>query len=102
MQRGLVLVTGPAGSGKSTTLACIIDRINHKCNNHIVIIEDPIEYLHNHISSIVSQREIAQDTENYATALRAALRQAPDTILVGEMRDYETIQTVLTAAETGA
>jgi len=101
MQRGLVLVTGPAGSGKSTTLACIIDRINRECSNHIVTIEDPIEHLHYHIKSIVSQREIEQDTENYATALRASLRQAPDTILVGEMRDYETIQTVLTAAETG-
>ncbi|HPF87713.1 MAG TPA: PilT/PilU family type 4a pilus ATPase [Candidatus Limiplasma sp.] len=101
MQRGLVLVTGPAGSGKSTTLACIIDRINRECSNHIVTIEDPIEHLHYHIKSIVSQREISQDTENYATALRASLRQAPDTILVGEMRDYETIQTVLTAAETG-
>lgn len=101
MKRGLVLVTGPAGSGKSTTLACIIDRINRECSNHIVTIEDPIEHLHYHIKSIVSQREIAQDTENYATALRASLRQAPDTILVGEMRDYETIQTVLTAAETG-
>ena len=101
LQRGLVLVTGPAGSGKSTTLACIIDRINRECSNHIITIEDPIEHLHNHIKSIVSQREIEQDTENYATALRASLRQAPDTILVGEMRDYETIQTVLTAAETG-
>lgn len=101
MQRGLVLVTGPAGSGKSTTLACIVDRINRERSNHIITIEDPIEHLHNHIKSIVSQREIRQDTENYATALRASLRQAPDTILVGEMRDYETIQTVLTAAETG-
>jgi twitching motility protein PilT len=101
MQRGLVLVTGPAGSGKSTTLACIIDRINRECSNHIITIEDPIEHLHNHNRSIVSQREIQQDTETYASALRASLRQAPDTILVGEMRDYETIQTVLTAAETG-
>ena len=101
MQRGLVLVTGPAGSGKSTTLACIIDKINRGYSNHIITIEDPIEHLHNHIKSIVSQREIDQDTENYASALRASLRQAPDTILVGEMRDYETIQTVLTAAETG-
>ncbi len=101
MQRGLVLVTGPAGSGKSTTLACIIDRINREYSHHIITIEDPIEHLHNHIKSIVSQREIDQDTENYASALRASLRQAPDTILVGEMRDYETIQTVLTAAETG-
>ena len=101
MQRGLVLVTGPAGSGKSTTLACIVDRMNRECSKHIITIEDPIEHLHNHNKSIVSQREIQQDTENYATALRASLRQAPDTILVGEMRDYETIQTVLTAAETG-
>jgi twitching motility protein PilT len=101
LQRGLVLVTGPAGSGKSTTLACMIDKINKEFTKHIVTIEDPIEFLHPHCKSIISQREIALDTENYATALRAALRQAPDVILVGEMRDDETIQTVLTAAETG-
>ncbi len=100
-QRGMVLVTGPAGSGKSTTLACMIDRINRECSEHIITIEDPIEYLHPHIRSIVSQREIAQDTENYQAALRAALRQAPDVVLLGEMRDLDTIQTALTAAETG-
>ena len=101
IQKGLVLVTGPAGSGKSTTLACIIDRINEDFQDHIITIEDPIEFIHKHKHSIVSQREIAQDTDNYATALRAALRQAPDVILVGEMRDFETIQTAVTAAETG-
>ena len=101
MQKGLVLVTGPAGSGKSTTLACIIDRINEDFQDHVITIEDPIEFIHKHKRSIVSQREIAQDTDNYQTALRAALRQAPDVILVGEMRDFETIQTAVTAAETG-
>ncbi len=100
-RRGLILVTGTAGSGKSTTLACMIDRINHECEDHIITIEDPIEFLHSHIKSIVSQRELQQDTESYGQALRAALRQAPDVILLGEMRDYETIQTALTAAETG-
>ena len=100
-KRGMILVTGPAGSGKSTTLACMIDRINVENFDHIITIEDPIEYLHNHKKSIVSQREILHDTESYAQALRAALRQAPDCILLGEMRDFETIQTALTAAETG-
>lgn len=100
-QKGLVLVTGPAGSGKSTTLACMIDRINHSRNGHVITLEDPIEYLHAHNRCIVSQREIAQDTEGYDSALRAALRQAPDVILLGEMRDFETIRTVITAAETG-
>nr|MDD6336724.1 PilT/PilU family type 4a pilus ATPase [bacterium] len=100
-QKGLVLVTGPAGSGKSTTLACIIDAINATRNGHIITLEDPIEYLHRNKKSVVSQREIAIDTQNYVTALRASLRQAPDVILVGEMRDYETIKTAMTAAETG-
>ena len=99
--KGLVLVTGPAGSGKSTTLACLIDRINENRSGHIITLEDPIEFLHRNKKSIVSQREIGLDTANYITALRACLRQAPDVILVGEMRDHETIQTALTAAETG-
>lgn len=101
IKKGLVLITGSAGSGKSTTLACIIDKINHTRNSHIITIEDPIEFLHKHDRSIVSQREIAHDTHDYVTALRAALRQAPDVILLGEMRDYETIATAMTAAETG-
>ena len=100
-QKGLILVTGQAGSGKSTTLACMIDRINHSREGHIITLEDPIEYLHPHNKSIVSQREINHDTEGYDTALRAALRQSPDVILMGEMRDFETIRTVITAAETG-
>lgn len=101
LSRGLVLVTGPAGTGKSTTLACLIDQVNQTRNGHIVTIEDPIEFLHPHAKSIVSQREISHDTESFSQALRAALRQAPDVILLGEMRDFETIQTALTAAETG-
>ena len=100
-QRGLILVTGPAGSGKSTTLACMIDEINENTHKHLITIEDPIEFIHPHKKSIVSQREILQDTKGYNHALRAALRQSPDVILLGEMRDFETIQTVLTAAETG-
>jgi twitching motility protein PilT len=100
-KRGMVLVTGPGGSGKSTTLACIIDRINRDQQAHIITLEDPIEYLHPHRRAIISQREIAQDTTDFAHALRASLRQAPDVILLGEMRDFETIQTALTAAETG-
>lgn len=100
-RRGLVLITGPAGGGKSTTLACIIDRINRNRNGHIITLEDPIEYLHRNEKSIVSQREIGLDTEDYVTGLRACLRQAPDVILLGEMRDLETIRTALTAAETG-
>ncbi|MEG0369231.1 MAG: PilT/PilU family type 4a pilus ATPase, partial [Hungatella sp.] len=101
LNRGFVLVTGPAGSGKSTTLACIIDEINRTKNKHVVTLEDPIEYLHRHKKSIVTQREITTDTENYVSGLRAALREAPDVILLGEMRDYETIRTAMTAAETG-
>lgn len=99
--KGLVLVTGTAGSGKSTTLACIIDRINNTRSGHIITLEDPIEYLHKNNKCIVSQREIEHDTESYISALRASLRQAPDVILLGEMRDYETIKTAMTAAETG-
>ncbi len=98
---GLILVTGTAGSGKSTTQACIIDRINQTKEAHIVTLEDPIEYLHTHKKSIISQREISIDTEDYLSALRACLRQAPDVILMGEMRDAETIRTAMTAAETG-
>lgn len=99
--KGLVLVTGPAGSGKSTTLACIIDAINKTRNAHIITLEDPLEFLHRHNKSIVSQREISTDTQSYVKALRAALRQSPDVILLGEMRDYETIDVAMTAAETG-
>lgn len=99
--KGMVLVTGPAGSGKSTTLACMIDQINKNQKKHIITLEDPLEYLHRHSSSIVSQREINVDTESYVTALRAALRQSPDVILLGEMRDFETINVAMTAAETG-
>ncbi len=101
MTKGLVLVTGPAGSGKSTTLACIINEINQTRNAHVITLEDPIEYLHRHNKSVVTQREIGNDTESYMSGLRAALRQAPDVILLGEMRDYETIRTAMTAAETG-
>ena len=101
MTKGMVLVTGPAGSGKSTTLACIINEINRTRNAHVITLEDPIEYLHRHDKSVVSQREIGTDTESYMSGLRAALRQAPDVILLGEMRDYETIKTAMTAAETG-
>lgn len=100
-QRGLVLVTGTTGSGKSTTLAAMIDLINATRNEHILTIEDPIEYLHRDNLSIVNQREVGADCMSFATALRAALRQDPDVILVGEMRDYETIETAMHAAETG-
>ena len=98
---GMILVTGTAGSGKSTTQACIIDRINHTKEAHIITLEDPIEYLHGHDKSIISQREVALDTADSLSALRACLRQAPDVILMGEMRDPETIRTAMTAAETG-
>src|SRR5919201_1746415 len=99
--RGIVLVTGPTGSGKSTTLAALIDEINRNRSEHILTIEDPIEFLHRHKRCIVNQREIGPDAKSFADALRAALRQDPDVILVGEMRDLETIATALTAAETG-
>lgn len=101
MTKGFVLVTGPAGSGKTTTLACIIDKINNSRNAHVITLEDPLEYLHRHKQSVVTQREITTDTDSYVTGLRSALRQAPDVILVGEMRDYETIRIAMTAAETG-
>lgn len=100
-QHGMILVTGTAGSGKSTTQACIIDRINRTRDCHIITLEDPIEFLHRNQRSIVSQREIAIDTVDYLSALRSCLRQAPDVILLGEMRDAETIRTAITAAETG-
>ncbi len=100
-KNGMILVTGPAGSGKSTTLACLIDRINRELNDHIITLEDPIEFIHSHQKSLVSQREISHDTQSYAMALRAALRQTPNVILLGEMRDFETIETAMTAAETG-
>lgn len=101
LHKGLVLVTGPAGSGKSSTLACIIDNINQTRACNIVTLEDPIEYLHHANRSVISQREIHSDTENYLTGLRSTLRQSPDVILLGEMRDYETIAVAMTAAETG-
>ena len=100
-KNGMVLVTGPAGSGKSTTLACLIDRINENKGGHIITLEDPIEFIHSHKRSLISQREISLDTKDYAAALRAALRQTPNVILLGEMRDFETIQTAISAAETG-
>src|SRR5437870_2629958 len=100
-QRGLVLVTGTTGSGKSTTLAAMIDRINANRADHLITIEDPIEFLHRDKKSFINQREVEVDTANFSTALRAALRQDPDVILVGEMRDLETISTALLAAETG-
>ena len=100
-RRGLVLVTGPTGSGKSTTLAAMINEINNSKDCHIVTLEDPIEYVHQHKLSMVNQREIGEDTKSFANALRAVLREDPDVILVGEMRDPETIAIAITAAETG-
>ena len=99
LQKGLVLVTGPAGAGKSTTLACIIDRMNHGRQGHIITMEDPIEFVHRHGTCIVTQREVPTDVETYAEGLRSAMREAPDVILLGEMRDTETISTAVTAAE---
>lgn len=101
LPRGLILVTGPTGSGKSTTLASMIDQINRERNCHILTLEDPLEYLHRHNKSIVNQREIGNDSHSFGSALRGALRQDPDVILVGEMRDLETISIAITAAETG-
>ena len=101
LRSGMILVTGPAGNGKSTTLACLVDQINSTRSGHIITIEDPIEYLNPHKKCIVSQREVPGDASSFARALRAALRQAPDVIMLGEMRDIETISTAITAAETG-
>ena len=100
-KRGLILVTGPTGSGKSTTLAAIIDKVNNNRDAHVITLEDPIEYLHQHKMAMVNQREMGLDSNSYANALRAALREDPDVILVGEMRDFETISVAITAAETG-
>ncbi len=99
-QRGLILVTGPTGSGKSTTLASMINHMNYNRNAHIITVEDPIEYLHKHNKCMINQREVGSDTQTFANALRAALRQDPDVILVGEMRDLETISTAITAPDT--
>ena len=100
-KKGLILVTGSAGSGKSTTLACMIDRINHSRSCHIITMEDPIEHIHRHEKAIVTQREVFIDTPGYLESLRSALRESPDVILLGEMRDYDTISSAITAAETG-
>src|SRR5207237_8310038 len=101
LKNGIVLVTGPTGSGKSTTLAAIINQINQDFAYHIITIEDPVEYMHRHAKSTVNQREVGSDTKTFALALRAALRQAPKVILIGEMRDIETIEIAMEAAETG-
>lgn len=101
LPRGLVLVTGPTGSGKSTTLAAMVDHINRTFERHVITLEDPIEYMHRHGRSIVNQREVGEDVESFAEGLRAALREDPDVILVGEMRDLETVATAVTAGETG-
>lgn len=101
LRRGMVLVTGPSGSGKTTTLTCLLEKINEERSVHIITLEDPIEYLHSHKKSLISQRELKIDTANYPSALRAALRQSPDVILIGELRDMEAISIALTAAETG-
>ncbi|HYU31833.1 MAG TPA: PilT/PilU family type 4a pilus ATPase [Thermoanaerobaculia bacterium] len=101
LKNGIVLVTGPTGSGKSTTLAAIINQINHEAAYHIITIEDPVEFMHRHVKSTVNQREVGADTRSFSLALRAALRQAPKVILIGEMRDIETIEIAMEAAETG-
>ena len=101
LPRGLVLVTGPTGCGKSTTLASIVDYINRNFPKHIMTIEDPIEYIYPHNRAMIHQRELGKDVDSFATALRSALREDPDIILVGEMRDYETISAAIAAAETG-
>ena len=101
LKKGLVLVTGSAGCGKSTTLACMVDEINKQTKLHVITIEDPLEFLHTHNQSIISQREVSSDTESFVSALRSALRQSPDVILLGEMRDKETTEIAMTAAETG-
>lgn len=99
--KGLLLVTGPAGSGKTTTIACMIDELNKTREGHIITLEEPIEYIHRNKKSVISQREVPADTESFVSGLRACMRQSPDIILLGEMRDYETIKTAMTASETG-
>jgi twitching motility protein PilT len=101
LSNGLVLVTGPTGSGKTTTLAAVVNEINRTSRRHVITIEDPIEFVHTPIQSVVTQRQVGKHTESFAAALRSALREAPDVVVVGEMRDYETVQLGLSAAETG-